>query len=275
MSGCRLEAREISKSFGGVKAVDNVSFTAEAGSITGIVGPNGAGKTTLFNLLTGVYAADHGQLVVGAAAVPKSAWQPHKVAGLGVARTFQSARVFPNLNVFDNVLVGAEAVISRGDDPPYPPAARPMAQTANYIGRAGRGIRPKKRKSTQLAAEVTALLTALDLSERVRDAAGTLPAGSQKVVELARVLLARPRVLLLDEPASGLSETETARLADILVAVRGLGITVVIVDHNLRLVMGICDQVVVMDAGKVIAAGDPAGIQADPAVRAAYLGASG
>jgi ABC-type branched-subunit amino acid transport system ATPase component len=121
---------------------------------------------------------------------------------------------------------------------------------------------------------VTALLTALDLSERSRVAASTLPAGSQKVVELARVLLGRPRVLLLDEPASGLSEAETARLADILVAVRSLGITVIIVDHNLRLVMGICDQVVVMDAGRVIASGDPAAVQADPAVRAAYLGAA-
>ena len=249
MSGCRLEARELTKSFGGVIAVDNVSFTAEAGSITGIVGPNGAGKTTLFNLLTGIYAADHGQLVVGDATVARSGWQPHRIARLGVARTFQSARVFPNLNVFDNVLVGAEAAYGGGS----------------------KGTR--RRSAAELADEVSALLTALDLSERSRAPASTLPAGSQKVVELARVLLARPKVLLLDEPASGLSETETARLADILVAVRSLGITVIIVDHNLRLVMGICDQVVVMDAGAVIASGDPAAVQADPAVRAAYLGA--
>ncbi len=246
MSGCRLEARQISKSFGGVKAVDNVSLAAEEGSITGIVGPNGAGKTTLLNLLTGVYAADHGELIVGGTTVARGAWQPHKIARLGVARTFQSARVFPNLNVFDNVLVGAES---------------------------GPG-RTVRRRQAGLAAEVTALLTALGLAERAQAPATALPAGSQKVVELARVLLARPRVLLLDEPASGLAETETARLADTLVAVRGMGITVVIVDHNLRLVMGICDQVVVMDAGRVIAAGDPATVQADPAVRAAYLGAS-
>jgi branched-chain amino acid transport system ATP-binding protein len=245
VSGCRLEAREISKSFGGVAAVDNVSFAAAAGAITGIVGPNGAGKTTLLNLLTGVYAADHGQLIIDDATVGRSGWQPHKIARLGVARTFQSARVFPNLNVFDNVLVGAEAAPAK-----------------------------KRRSSAERAAEVTALLTALDLSERSRVAASTLPAGSQKVVELARVLLGRPKVLLLDEPASGLSEAETARLADLLVAVRSLGITVIIVDHNLRLVMGICDQVVVMDAGRVIASGDPAAVQADPAVRAAYLGAA-
>jgi len=250
MSGCRLEARELTKSFGGVTAVDSVSFTAEAGSITGIVGPNGAGKTTLFNLLTGIYAADHGQLVVGHATVARSGWQPHKIARLGVARTFQSARVFPNLNVFDNVLLGAEAAYGGGS----------------------KGA--KRRSAAELADEVSALLTALDLSERSRAPASTLPAGSQKVVELARVLLARPKVLLLDEPASGLSETETARLADMLVAVRSLGITVIIVDHNLRLVMGICDQVVVMDAGAVIASGDPAAVQADPAVRAAYLGAA-
>ena len=136
------------------------------------------------------------------------------------------------------------------------------------------GAARQKKPSAELQAEVTALLTALDLSERSRVAASTLPAGSQKVVELARVLLGRPKVLLLDEPASGLSEAETARLADILVAVRSLGITVIIVDHNLRLVMGICDQVVVMDAGRVIASGDPAAVQADPAVRAAYLGAA-
>jgi branched-chain amino acid transport system ATP-binding protein len=249
VSGCRLEAREITKAFGGVTAVDSVSFTAEAGSITGVVGPNGAGKTTLFNLLTGVYTADHGELVIGGTTVTKAAWQPHKIARLGVARTFQAARVFPNLDVFDNVLVGAEA------------------SPATAGG--------KKRKPTaELAAEVTALLAALGLAERSRVAASTLPAGSQKVVELARVLLARPKVLLLDEPASGLSEAETERLADTLVAVRGLGITVVIVDHNLRLVMGICDKVVVMDAGRVIADGEPAAVQADPAVRAAYLGAA-
>jgi branched-chain amino acid transport system ATP-binding protein len=249
VSGCRLEARELTKSFGGVTAVDNVSFTAEAGSITGIVGPNGAGKTTLFNLLTGIYPADHGQLVVGGAPVAKSGWQPHRIARLGVARTFQSARVFPNLNVFDNVLLGAEAAFGGGK---------------------GTG----RRSAAELADEVSALLSALDLSERSAAPAATLPAGSQKVVELARVLLARPKVLLLDEPASGLSEPETARLADILVAVRSLGITVILVDHNLRLVMGICDQVVVMDAGAVIASGDPAAVQADPAVRAAYLGAA-
>jgi branched-chain amino acid transport system ATP-binding protein len=250
VSGCRLEAREISKSFGGVMAVDDVSFAAEGGSITGIVGPNGAGKTTLFNLLTGVYTADHGHLAVDGATVPSGAWQPHRIARLGVARTFQSARVFPNLSVFDNVLVGAETAPVQA------------------------GEKRKRRSGAELAADVTALLTALDLSERARDAAGTLPAGSQKVVELARVLLARPKVLLLDEPASGLSESETARLADTLVAVRGMGLTVVIVDHNLRLVMGICDQVVVMDAGRVIAVGDPAAVQADPGVRAAYLGAA-
>jgi branched-chain amino acid transport system ATP-binding protein len=255
VSGCRLEAREISKFFGGVAAVDNVSFTAEAGAITGIVGPNGAGKTTLFNLLTGVYAADHGQLVIDGATVGRSGWQPNRIARLGVARTFQSARVFPNLNVFDNVLVGAEA---------------------GPGGKWGAGAPHARRRkpSAELQAEVTALLTAFDLSERSRVAASTLPAGSQKVVELARVLLGRPKVLLLDEPASGLSEPETARLADILVAVRSLGITVIIVDHNLRLVMGICDQVVVMDAGRVIACGEPSAVQADPAVRAAYLGAA-
>jgi ABC-type branched-subunit amino acid transport system ATPase component len=118
------------------------------------------------------------------------------------------------------------------------------------------------------------LLTALGLADRATERASDMPSGAQKVVELARVLITRPRVMLLDEPASGLSESETARLADVLVAVRGLGITVVIVDHNLRLVMGICDQVVVMDAGQVIAAGSPAEVQSDPAVRAAYLGSA-
>jgi branched-chain amino acid transport system ATP-binding protein len=267
VSGCRLEAREISKSFGGVAAVDNVSFAAEAGAITGIVGPNGAGKTTLFNLLTGVYAADQGQLIIDGTTVSRSGWQPHKIARLGVARTFQSARVFPNLNVFDNVLVGAEAALGRGGQGGWGAGAPHAGSRRSTTGE-------RRRSSAELADEVTALLTALDLSERSRVAASTLPAGSQKVVELARVLLGRPKVLLLDEPASGLSEAETARLADILVAVRFLGITVIIVDHNLRLVMGICDQVVVMDAGRVIADGDPAAVQADPAVRAAYLGAA-
>jgi branched-chain amino acid transport system ATP-binding protein len=246
--GCRLEARGIARAFGGVTAVEDVSFVAEASGITGIVGPNGAGKTTLLNLLTGVYRADHGTLLVDGRQV--RVWRPHQRARLGIARTFQAARVFPNLNVFENVLVGADC-------------------------RRTTGSRPQRHESgAGLRAEVTALLGALGLAGRARDRAVDLPSGAQKMVELARVLITRPRVVLLDEPASGLGEGEAARLAGALVAVRDLGVTVVIVDHNLRLVMGICDQVIVMDAGRVIAAGQPAAVQADPAVREAYLGAA-
>jgi ABC-type branched-subunit amino acid transport system ATPase component len=254
MSGTRLEARGITKAFGGVTAVAGVSLTAEPGQVTGVVGPNGAGKTTLLNLLTGVYRADAGELAVGGTVVPRRDWRPHRVARLGVARTFQSARVFPNLTVFDNVLLGAET---------GPARARARARA----GRPGSG--PAGRDPR---AQTRALLAALGLDDRRDVPAGDLSSGAQKVVELGRMLLSRPEVLLLDEPASGLSESEAARLADTLVAVRDFGTTVVLVDHNLRLVMGICDQVVVMDAGTVIAAGPPEQVQSDPAVRAAYLG---
>lgn len=246
--GCQLEARHLAKSFGGVAAVNDVSFSAAAGHITGIVGPNGAGKTSLLNLLTGIYRADHGSLLLDGEEVRPGS-RPHQRARLGMMRTFQAARVFPTLNVLENVLVGADCRDYR-------------------LGRASR------RRSAGRPGEAMALLTALGLADLAADPATDLPSGAQKVVELARVLIAGPRVMLLDEPASGLSETEAGRLADVLTAVRGLGITVVIVDHNLRLVMGICDHVVVMDAGQVIATGTPSAVLSDPGVRAAYLGAA-
>jgi branched-chain amino acid transport system ATP-binding protein len=243
--GCQLDARHLAKSFGGVTAVNDVSFSAAAGHITGIVGPNGAGKTSLLNLLTGIYRADHGSLLLDGAEVRPGS-RPHQRARLGMMRTFQAARVFPTLNVLENVLVGADC--------------------RDY--RPGRA----RRRRAGRPREAMALLTALGLADRAADPATDLPSGAQKVVELARVLIAGPRVMLLDEPASGLSEIEAGRLADVLTAVRGLGITVVIVDHNLRLVMGVCDHVVVMDAGQVIATGTPSAVLSDPGVRAAYLG---
>ena len=231
-----LAARSLAKAYGGVTAVDDVSLTAAAGRVTGLVGPNGAGKTTTLNLLTAVDRADRGEVLLDGRAVRRR--RPHEIARLGVLRTFQAARIFPNLNVLDNVLVGGDCgpVRDRGS------------------GRAGE------------------LLALFGLRERAADRAADLPAGAQKLVELARLLLARPKVILLDEPAAGLSARETERLAGTLLAVRAAGVTVLLVEHNLRLVMGICDHVVVMDAGRVIAAGEPEDVRASPIVRRAYLG---
>jgi branched-chain amino acid transport system ATP-binding protein len=241
-STAALEVHGLSKQYGGVHAVDGLSFAAYPGRITGLVGPNGAGKTTALNLITGVETADAGTLRVLGAEVAKG-WRPHQIARLGVLRTFQTARVFPNLNVLENVLAGAK--LSRVRDE---------------------------------AAKVALALSLLDvfgLRERAGDRATMLSTGSQKLVEFARLLLAEPRVLLLDEPAAGLSEAETRKLADTLVAMKNLGLAVVLIDHNLRLVMGVCDHVAVMDAGAVIAAGTPAQVQADAKVRAAYIGSTG
>ncbi|SFI79199.1 branched-chain amino acid transport system ATP-binding protein [Amycolatopsis sacchari] len=231
-----LEVRGLAKSYGGVRAVDGVSFAAAAGRITGLVGPNGAGKTTVLNLLTGVDRPDAGELLLDGR--PVETRQPHRIARLGIVRTFQSARVFPNLDVLDNVLVGADC------------------------GRQRDGATERARE----------LLDVFGLGARARDRAADLSSGAQKILELARLLLARPKVILLDEPAAGLSEHETQRLADTLVAARDAGLTVLLVEHNLRLVMGVCERIVVLDAGKVIATGSPEQVQADAAVRQAYLG---
>jgi branched-chain amino acid transport system ATP-binding protein len=247
-----LEIRGVRKAFGGVLAIDDVSFDVAAGTLTALIGPNGAGKSTLFNLLTNLYRADAG--TVSFFGTPLAAKTSDAIARLGLVRTFQTARVFPGMTVLENVLAGMHVS-----------ARTPAWAHALQLP----GARSEERA---LTARAEALLDAIGLAAmRDRDAMA-LPLGSQKIVELARALIARPRMLLLDEPAAGLNDLETAQLGRLLVAVHRSGTTVFVVEHNMSLVMGIADRVLVLDAGRLIASGSPAEIQANGAVIEAYVG---
>jgi branched-chain amino acid transport system ATP-binding protein len=247
-----LAIRGLRKAFGGVVAIDDVSFDVPAGTLTALIGPNGAGKTTLFNLLTNLYRSDAGTVTFFG--TPLAGKASDAIARLGLVRTFQTARVFPEMTVLENVLAGLHV------------SARAPVWAHAF---ASAGARREERAMTERA---EALLDAIGLpGMRDRDATA-LPLGSQKLVELARAVIARPRMLLLDEPAAGLNDAETAQLGQLLVAIHRSGTTVFVVEHNMSLVMGIADRVLVLDAGKLIASGSPAEIQADPAVIEAYVG---
>jgi branched-chain amino acid transport system ATP-binding protein len=230
-----LEVTGISVRFGGHVALDDVALHAESGQITGLIGPNGAGKTTLFNVITGVQQPDRGHVVLDGRRLEHV--PAHRRARLGLGRTFQRLELFGSLTVRDNLLVAASAL----------PRSRHRAVTDGLLERLGlTGV-----------ADVRA------------DAVST---GTGRLVELARCLATGPRVLLLDEPASGQDDHETARFAEIIGELAGEGMAVVLVEHDMDLVMLVCHQVHVLDFGHLLASGPPAFIRADPAVRAAYLG---
>lgn len=252
MSAVALSAHEVTKSFGGVTAVNRASFHVAAGSLTALIGPNGAGKTTLFNIATNLLAADSGQVeLFGHSPDNVTPWA---LARFGVIRTFQTARVFPGMTTFENMLAGAHLHIGSGL----------MAQML--------GVRRTRAEERRFAEKADRLLDLLGLSKFRDDPATDLPMGAQKLLEVARALMASPRLLLLDEPAAGLNDTETLELAALLRAVRESGVTVFVVEHNMSLVMGSADQVIVLDAGEVIAQGHPAEIQVNARVIEAYLG---
>ena len=252
MAAIALDIRNLSKIFGGLKAVSEVSFAVPAGTLTAVIGPNGAGKTTLFNLVTNIYRADAGE--VRFFDEPIIGLSPTEVAARGLIRTFQSARVFPGMTALENVMSGAHLHVRAG-------AAAQMLM----LGGA-------RREERLLRERAGALLDLVGLSGFADAAATDLPMGSQKLLEVVRAMMARPRLLLLDEPAAGLNDSETAELAELLRAIRDSGTTVMVVEHNMALVMGVADEVVVLDAGSVVTVGSPARIQADPRVIAAYVG---
>lgn len=248
-----LEIDALDKNFGGLHAVNKVSFTVPHGSLTAVIGPNGAGKTTVFNLVTGLYRPDSGEArFYGTSLLDRS---PVEVAASGLVRTFQAARIYPGMTALENVLAGAHLHFR----------ASTVAQML-WLGSA-------RREERALTKRAEALLELVGLKS-FRDAAATeLPMGSQKLLEVVRALMAQPRLLLLDEPAAGLNDAETAELAELLRAVRDAGISVVVVEHNMSLVMSVADQVIVLDAGSVVASGSPREIQQDARVIAAYVGA--
>jgi len=247
-----LEVHGVRKSFGGVDAVTDVTFSVPAGTATALIGPNGAGKTTLFNLVTRLLPMTAGHITYfGERLGPQP---PEQIARMGLVRTFQTARVFPGMTVLENVLAGAHLHVRR-------------SALSQMLWR-----RSARREEAHLRIRAEALLDLVGL-QAVRDRPATdLPMGGQKLLEVVRALMAGPRLLLLDEPAAGLNDTETAELLALLRAIRTIGVTLLVVEHNMALVMGVADQVVVLDAGRIVSAGTPAAIQSDPAVIEAYVG---
>ena len=248
-----LSLHGVSKSFGGVRAVSGVTFDVAPGTVCALVGPNGAGKTTLFNVVTNLFAPDAG--TVSMDGVTLAGLSPGQVAARGLIRTFQSARVFPGMTALENVLAGRHRLLRHGG----------LAHALR--------LPAARREEAALRHRAEGLLDMVGLLPHAHAHATDLPMGAQKLLEVIRALMAQPRLLLLDEPAAGLNDTETAELATLLRAIRLAGITVLVVEHNMPLVMGVADRVVVLEAGCLIAAGPPAAIQADRRVIDAYLGA--
>ena len=247
-----LEVRSVSKSFGGLHAVHDVSFRVEQGMIKAIIGPNGAGKTTLFNMVSGFVRPDQGYVRFDGQAIEGKA--PHQVAACGISRTFQHIRLFAQMSALENVMVG-----------------RHLRSRAGFV--AGMLHLPwSRREQAEARASALELMEFLGIAALADAEATSLAYGQQRAVELARALACEPRMLLLDEPAAGLNMRETADLAKLIGRIRDRGVTVLLVEHDMSLVMGISDEVVVLSYGEKIADADPLSVQKDPQVMKVYLG---
>jgi branched-chain amino acid transport system ATP-binding protein len=248
-----LEISGLTKNFGGIRAVDGVDLSIAEGEVVGLIGPNGSGKTTVFNLMTGIYRPDGGSVTLDGRSLV--GLPPHRINRLGVARTFQNIRLFRNLTVLDNVR------IAHHSHREYGPLSA-LCRTGRF-----------SKKENELHIKVDYFLSIFLLQNRKNEIAGSLPYGDQRKLEIARALASEPRLLLLDEPAAGMNPYEVRMLMDFLLEIHErFRLTILLIEHQMRLVMGICQRLTVMDFGQVIAQGPPSEIRGDSRVIEAYLG---
>lgn len=248
-----LEVKNLSISFGGLKAVEDVSFELKRGELLGLIGPNGAGKTTLFNMLSGVYTPTSGEILLDGEKT--NGISPDKLSKMGVARTFQNIRLFDNLTVLDNVKLAMNQYMDYG-------VLTGMLRLPKYW--------EEENEATEKAKEILALF---DLEKYFRAFAGNLPYGAQRKLEIARAMATRPKVLLLDEPAAGMNESETIDLMDSIKTIREeTGVSILLIEHDMNLVLGISERLVVLNHGQILASGNPREVIENEEVVKAYLG---
>ena len=252
-----LEVKELTKNFGGLAAVSNVDFAIEENELVGLIGPNGAGKTTFFNLLTGVYVPTEGtiELEIDNKKVLLNGKAPYKITDLGLARTFQNIRLFKELTVIDNVLIAMHSTMGEN-------TFHSLLRTPTYY-----------RKEAEMREKALELLAIFELEKKYEILAKNLPYGEQRRLEIVRALATNPKILFLDEPAAGMNPQETAELTALIRKIqKDFKITVVLIEHDMSLVMNVCERIYVLEYGRLLAKGTPEEIQKNPAVIKAYLG---